>query len=630
MEQLPLIVPDSRWTPPTSLPDLSSARLIAIDTETKDERLTTKGCGGFRNDGRLVGLSVATDTGFVGYYPFEHPDTANFPKQHVLNWLTRQLSSGARVVGHNLAYDLEWLRVNGVRVSNQLCDTQVAAGLLFEDRDSYRLDAIASDFLGTRKDEGLLREAASTYGVHAKHGLWKLPARYVGRYAEQDAVLALQLWQHFEPLLAEEELNRVYDLESRVITAILNMRERGVRVDLDRAEQLLVDYAREQKEAQAEIRRTLGWDLDVHSTPAIARAFEELGVDFPRTAKGNPSFTAPWLERQTTPLAKMIVRVRQLQNMGDNYAGKILDMQVNGRIYASLRATKDEEGGGTETGRFSMSNPNLQQIPGRNPRFKKDIRGLFIPEDGMTWLRADYSQQEYRWAVELAVKAKCSMAKDALKMYQENEATDFHQMVADMTGLPRKTAKPLNLGILYGMGKQKLTNQINVPMEEAERILDQYHHRLPWVRELSNKASRISAERGYTRTYLGRRRRFKLWEPADWDTKAQAVPLEEAQRLVQDPDSVWYNKPIRRAYTHKALNSIIQGSSADQTKLAMVMADEAGIPVQISVHDELDTGMATEQQQKDLIEIMKTCIKTDVPFYVGVDISRNWGVGADD
>lgn len=629
MQQLPLLVPDSRWTPPTCLPNLKDARLIAIDVETKDERLTTKGCGGFRGDGELVGVSVASDSGFVGYYPLRHPDTNNFPERHVLGWLGEQLSAGASVVGHNLGYDLEWLRVRGLRVRNNLCDSQVAAALLDESRNSYRLDDVGFDYLGERKDERLLAEAAATWGVHKKHGLWQLPARYVGQYAEQDAVLALKLWQTFEPQLEAQGLMEVYRLEAKLIYTILNMRERGVRIDIDAAERLVKTYMDEWTQAKDDLRKMLGWAVDVHSGPDLEKAFKQEGIEYPRTAKGNASFTAPWLERQTHALGKGIVKVRQLRNMADNYAGKLLDMQVNGRIYATFRATQDEEGG-TETGRFSMSNPNLQQIPGRNPRFKKDIRGLFIPEDGLTWLRADYSQQEYRWAAELAVKARCEKAEDALRMYVEDEKTDFHQMVADLTGLTRKVAKPLNLGILYGMGKQKLANQVNMPLDQAASVLDQYHSRLPWVRELSNTASRRAQDRGYTRTYLGRRRRFDLWEIASFETKVQAVPLAEAERLVSDPDSVWYNQPIRRAYTHKALNSVIQGSSADQTKMAMVQADEEGIPIQITVHDELDTGMADPDQQKRLVEIMKTVCKTTVPFYVGVDVSRNWGVGADD
>lgn len=630
MHQLPLLTPESRWSPPTHMPDLRQARLIAIDLETKDEHLLTKGCGGFRNDGFIAGVAVASDTGFAGYYPLNHPESACFGQRHVLNWLTEQFSAGARVVGHNLSYDLEWLRASGLRLNNHVCDTQVAAALLFEDRDSYRLDDIAWDILGKRKDERALREAASAYSVHAKHGLWRLPAKYVGRYAEEDAVLALELWQTFEPMLEAEDLTEVYNLESQLVYAVMNMRERGVRVDVDAAVRLKRQYLLEKIEAEKALKDMLGWHLDVGNNDALRRAFDQEKVRYEYTAAGNASFTAPWLERQTHPLGKGITKVRQLQNMADNFIGKLVNMQVNGRIYASFHATKDEEGG-TETGRFAMSKPNLQQVPSRNPRYKKDIRGLFIPDEGFTWLRADYSQQEYRWAAELGTKCKCTRAYEALRLYQTDPKTDFHQMVADMTNLSRKIAKPLNLGILYGMGKAKLAKQVNMPMDKATATLEQYHQKMPWIKELSNVASRRASDNGYVKTYLGRRRRFKLWEVASWENKTEAVTYEEAVARTQDPaNKAWYNQPIRRAFTHKALNSVIQGSSADQTKMAIVQADSEGIPIQITVHDEICTGMAVPEQQERLVEIMKTVCKTEVPFDVGVDISKSWGVGADD
>jgi DNA polymerase I-like protein with 3'-5' exonuclease and polymerase domains len=200
--------------------------------------------------------------------------------------------------------------------------------------------------------------------------------------------------------------------------------------------------------------------------------------------------------------------------------------------------------------------------------------------------------------------------------------TDFHQMVADMAGIKRKQAKVINLGMFYGMGVYKLATQLGLSNDEARPLFEQYHQRVPFVRQLAHKCSQSVADKGYIKTLLGRKRHFNLWEPADaqntWPNREQPLTREDAER-------VWAGRPLRRSMVHKSLNALIQGGAADMTKKAMVDLYKEGYVAHLQVHDELDFSITDSNEGKKIQEIMENCVKINVPIKVDLEIGPNWG-----
>jgi DNA polymerase I-like protein with 3'-5' exonuclease and polymerase domains len=205
--------------------------------------------------------------------------------------------------------------------------------------------------------------------------------------------------------------------------------------------------------------------------------------------------------------------------------------------------------------------------------------------------------------------------------YQEDDETDFHQMVSDLADIPRKQAKTINLGLFYGMGKGKLMSQLGVDQETAEELLAGYHERVPFVKKLMMDTMRKAGDKGFLSTIEGRRCRFDQWEPVnEWGKKA--LPLADAQREYGEHS-------IKRAWTYKALNRLIQGSAADQTKKAMLELSKQGYLAHIQVHDELDFSVASDKDKSKIKEIMEHAIELQVPNKVDVEIGDNWGDAGD-
>jgi DNA polymerase I-like protein with 3'-5' exonuclease and polymerase domains len=289
-----------------------------------------------------------------------------------------------------------------------------------------------------------------------------------------------------------------------------------------------------------------------------------------------------------------------------------------GRVHASINQMKGEDGGAV-TGRMSYSNPNLQNIPARDKRVAQMIKGAFLPEEGKKWHVFDYSQQEPRILVHYALSSKGGLtgSEDVLTKYNEGSEVDFHQMVADMADITREEAKSINLGIMYGMGKGKMATDLGLEIQDAEVILKKYHQSIPFVKELQDIAMRTASKHGHIRTLLGRKCRFPLWEPNRFGIN-KALPHPEAV--------VEYGNDIKRAFTYKSLNKLIQGSAADQTKQAMLTLFEEGIIADIAIHDELDISLENSQEVDRVREIMETCVdKLKVPSVVNVRVGKTWG-----
>jgi DNA polymerase I-like protein with 3'-5' exonuclease and polymerase domains len=612
---------DSDWTPPETIPDLSQYDTISIDLETRDENLLKLGPGWCRKDGHIIGIAVAAGES-SWYFPVAHT-VGNMPRRPVFQWLTDLCKDTTKTfVFHNALYDLGWLRAEGVEVKGKIRDTMVAAPLLNENRRYYNLNSLAGDYLGTYKDEKMLKSAAEEFGVDPKSGMWKLPPRYVGAYAEHDAAITLRLWNELRKEITKEECSGIFELETRLTPLLLDMKTEGVRVDLKKAEQVKKELAALEKSLVEEIVKETGVTIEPWVATSVAKVFDAMGLAYSRTEKsGAPAFTKQFLANHSHPIAKKIIKIREVNKANTTFIDTILEHSHNGRIHCDFHPLRSD-GGGTVTGRFSSSNPNLQQIPARDPYIKNLIRGLFIPEEGSKWGSFDYASQEPRWLVHYCATLtgfdRHPQIDDVVALYHKGEA-DFHQIVADIAGIPRKQAKTVNLGLMYGMGKGKLANILDLSVEEATALLEKYNDKVPFLKSISEKTTRKASESGIIRTWLGRKCRFNMYEPKSYKYN-KAMPMKEAINEYSSKGS------IRRAFTYKALNRLIQGSSADQTKKAMVDCYDAGLTPMLTVHDELCFNIENDKQVKQIKEIMSNCIpELRIPFEVDAEMGSNWG-----
>lgn len=612
---------DSDWSPPASFPDLTNYERIAIDLETRDPNLTTLGPGWCRKDGYIIGIAVAAGDS-AWYFPIKH-ETGNLPRSSVMAWLKKQMATpNIEKVMHNALYDLGWLRAEGIEVQGRIIDTMVAAPLLNENRRWYNLDSLARDYLGERKNEKMLRSAAGEFGVDPKKDMWRLPSRYVGQYAEQDAAVTLRLWDRFRTDLAKEECTSIFELERSLIPVLLDMKTNGVRIDLDRAEVVKKDLKQREDRLLKEIKEETGIFVEPWAAASIAKAFDALGLTYQRTEKTDaPAFTKAFLANHPHPVAQKIVRLREFNKANTTFVETILEHSHNGRIHCDFHSLRSDEGG-TVTGRFSSSNPNLQQIPARDPEIKKMIRGLFIPEEGEKWGSFDYASQEPRWLAHycatLTGARRDPRIDDVVQMYHEGNA-DFHQMVADMAGVSRKEAKTVNLGIMYGMGKKKLAGVLDITEDDATHLLAGYHEKVPFVKGIADLAMEQAQEKGVIRTWMGRKCRFDMYEP-------RSFGYNKPMQLKEALEHYGGKGMIRRAFTYKALNRLIQGSSADQTKKAMSVCYSEGLTPMLTVHDELCFSVNSREQCDKIVDIMKNCVPDlKVPFDVDDEIGDNWG-----
>lgn len=609
---------DVDWNIPPDYPDLTGYKEVAVDLETYDPNIKTLGPGWARKDGHIIGIAVAAGE-YKGYFPIRHENHHNLDPKFTLRWLKKQLSvPDMDVIMHNATYDAGWLRAEGIEIKGRIIDTMVTGALVDENRWSFGLDAMARDYVALRKNERLLQAAAKEWGVDPKSGMYKLPPKYVGAYAEQDAVATLKLWQALKIKLEEEELWHIWEIENGLIRCILDMRTQGVRVDLDKAEQNKKLIRKQAKLLRSKIEQEAGMEVDIWASASIQKMFDKLGMEYFTTEKGAPSFTKSFLNDHPAEICQHLVKLREFDKADATFIDSILRHEHNGRIHTELHSTRRDEGG-TVTGRFSSSNPNLQQIPARDPDIKRLIRGLFIPEEGMKWGSFDYSSQEPRLLVHFAASVPSSLRShvvdDVVEEFNRSDV-DLHQMVADLAGITRKQAKTVNLGIMYGMGVAKLSDQLGVSSEEAKTLLYQHRNKVPFVKQLADMATKQADKNGQIRTLLGRKCRFPLWEPLRFGA-GKALPHDEAQKE--------YGNDIKRAFTYKALNRLIQGSAADQTKKAMLDCYNEGLTPMLTVHDELCFNIESDDQVDRIKEIMETGIPLKVPSKIDVDIKKDWG-----
>ena len=613
--KIPKFEAQTEWVKPTEFPDLRKVDEIAIDLETKDPNLKEKGSGSVIGDGDVVGIAVATSH-YKGYFPIAHEGGGNMDRQRVMLWLKDVLESQSTKIFHNAIYDVCWLRRLGLKINGDIVCTMIAAAVTDENRFRYDLNSLAWHYLGYGKNETALAEAAESWGIDPKAEMYKLPAMHVGGYAERDAEITLGLWQEMKKEILHQDLEDIFDLETELFPCLVDMRFKGVRVDTERAHEMKNNLIKQEKDLLKKIESETNIYPQIWAARSIAQVFESLKIPFERTEKTDaPSFTKNFLQEHEHPVVRMIAQAREINKAHTTFIDSILRYEHKGRIHAEINQLRNA-GGGTVTGRFSYQNPNLQQIPARNKDLGPMIRSLFIPEEGHRWGVFDYSQQEPRLVVHYASLYKLPSVYDVIDAYQNDPNADFHQTVADMAEIPRSQAKTINLGLFYGMGKGKLQAELGVSKEKATELFNTYHARVPFVKQLMSKASNRAQDRGQIRTLLGRLCRFHLWEPNSFGMH-KAMTHEDALKE--------HGPGIKRAYTYKALNKLIQGSAADMTKKSMLELYKEGIIPHIQIHDELDISVEDESHAKKIIEIMENAVTLEVPNKVDYEHGDNWG-----
>ena len=618
--KVPLFEAQKEWVEPEDFPDLRSYDEIAVDLETRDPDLRKKGSGSVIGNGEIVGIAVAVP-GRSFYFPIAHGSGPNMDRKKVLEWFKDTMASPSIKIFHNAMYDVCWINKLGIKINGLVVDTMIAASLIDENRFRYSLNELSWDFLGHGKSEIALNEAAKSRGLDPKEDLWQLPAMEVGAYAEKDAELTLELWQIFKKEIIRQDIESVFNLETDLFPCLVDMRFKGVRVDIERAHKLKQQLTAQENELLLKVKQETGIEPQIWAARSIAKVFDKLGLPYDTTEKSSaPSFTKNFLQEHSNPIVQMIAKAREINKAHTTFIDTILKFEYKGRIHADINPIRSDQGG-TVTGRFSYANPNLQQIPARNKDLGPMIRSLFIPENGHKWGCFDYSQQEPRLVVHYAAITEPICFDDSVikivEKFKEG-SVDFHKTVADMAGISRDQAKTINLGLFYGMGKAKLQAELGLNTKaEAEKLFNQYHDNVPFVRDLMNKTSSHAQTHGSIGTLLGRRCRFDKWEPK---TFGMHTPM-----TFEEACATYTQNGIKRAMTYKALNKLIQGSAADMTKKAMLDLYNEGIIPHIQIHDELDISVKDDNHAKKIVEIMENAVTLAIPNKVDYESGETWG-----
>ena len=635
-------IPDTGWVPPTFFPDLSRARVISIDCETKDPELLDNGPGWARGVGHIVGVSVGANGGGRWYFPMRHEvePEQNMDPEKVLSWLRETLGNPAQPkVGANITYDVGWLMHEGVTVAGQLIDVQFAEALL-DERAEVSLETLAQKYLQEGKESNLLYKWCSDFYGGAPNGkqranIYRAPPRLVGHYAESDADLPLRLAPIFYRLLEKEGMLDLFAMECDLIPLLIAMRMEGIAVNLPYAERLRDDLQVREVAAQAKLDALAGRHVDINSSDSLAKAFDGAGIAYGRTAKGAPSFTKQFLADLNTPITNCINDIRKLAKLRGTFVESyILDSHVKGKVYCQFHPMRGDEGG-TRSGRFSSSTPNLQNVPSRDEELAPLIRGLFVPDPGhLQWRKYDYSQIEYRFLIHFA---QGPGANDVRRLFNENPDTDYHEMALDLVAPEagwdistkelrkqhRKPVKNINFGLIYGMGVDKLSADLGLTRAQGKALFAAYHKGVPFAKATMDACSGEALATGVITTILNRKSRFDLWEPAKWGGGGIALPYERA---------ILEYGQLRRAYTHKALNRRLQGSAADLMKKAMLdcwkqgIFAETGVP-RLTVHDELDFSDpgGRERAFAEMQHVMETSIPLSIPVRADGECGPDWG-----
>jgi DNA polymerase I-like protein with 3'-5' exonuclease and polymerase domains len=577
---------------------------------------------------KIFGIAVADRHQSVYY------DVRETPK--ALDWVRDQAQNAKKIVNHHMKFDIHMLRESGVPINPRKTDcTMIRAALLNEHLHKYDLDSLAKKHLGEKKDDSMYSKLADIFGGKATRkaqmpNISKAPSDIVRPYAKIDVELAIKMYLWQEKKFIEEELEKVYALEKRLFPHVIEMERHGIRVDIELAERQREKINVKVEELKIELNKTAGFEVNPNPSGSIHKLFAPKwvaidkdhgyweavdGTRLEKTDAGKPSFDAKALQRMKHPAASQILRIRDVF-----IGGHILGHHHEGRVFPNINQTKGDETGGTGTGRLSYTEPALQQIPKRDKENAAIVRPIFVPDDGQSWSYGDLDQHEYR------IFAHYVENPEMTKSYQDNPDLDFHQKVADLTGLPRSApvsggpnAKQLNLGMVFCMGAGQLADDCGLPWKwdeftsrqgevikfkksgsEGLDMVEKYHGMIPGIRELAKKAKRIAERRGYIITMHGRHIRFP-----------------------------------RPGEARKASGLLYQGSSADENKVNMCLISEYFESVEpesrllLNIHDEYSISLAPTGKEYEHLRNIKNLIQ-DKPYInipIRIDFSKpcnNW------
>ena len=634
----------SKWKalPPDRWPNYRDAKILSIDTETKDPNLLTHGAGYARHDGHMVGFSVAVSRKDFFYLPLKHEvkKKQNVDYDKALLWAKDNLEehrcNKRIVIGANIQYDIGFFRESGIHVGGTLLDVQLTEKLINENRFSYSLDTLAKIYTKQGKISNKMYQWASDYyGGKAdqsqRKNIYRIPPALVGKYGEADAWLPLLIWKEQKKLIKEQELGDVLDLECRFTRVLLDMRFRGVKIDIPYAEEMRERLIIMEAKVQKKLDKIAGKHIRFNAAASIEGGFLNLGLPYGHTAPsekhpdGQASFTKVFLQNCEHDIADLILKVREINKIRGTFVeSALLGKHIEGRVYGTFNQL------GTRSGRLSAALPNLQQAPSRTT-LGKELRRCFIPDgtsEKINWYRADVSQIQYRGLAHHAVGKGSDKVR---RMYTEDPRTDFHtatqNLIKEVTGrvLERKPTKNINFGLCFGMMKAKLIRTLGLTPKKGNELFKAYHAGVPFVQATFDACAELVQHQGYVRTKLGRRSRFDQWcEPFG---KKYYSSHNQALR------EIGHSAEIERAFAYKALVMLVQGEEADFIKGAMVKCYEDGVFDAIGgvpslvVHDEIDGSCNLETDREALIhmkEVMQNSASYRVPILVDLEVGTNW------
>ncbi|RLA00262.1 MAG: DNA polymerase I, partial [Gammaproteobacteria bacterium] len=490
-----------------TFPQLGCYDRFALDTETTGLR--------YKVD-TVFGFSISLPDGQDFYWDIREQTSA-------LQWLTGQLAFyRGNVIFANASFDIRMLAHMGCVVPMHLAhDVIIRASLIDEHLNSYSLDNLAKKYLKKEKESTIYAALAGQFGGLATRNvqmknLHRAPSNIVAPYAEIDTRLTLELWDWQEEEIKRQELQQIINFERELMPTFIRAEMRGIRADLNYAEEAADKLTPIIEEKQAELNMLAGKEINVNSSPQVKEMFEPRqledgswvasnGTKIGTTPKGGPSLGAEYLRGMSDPRAAAILEIRSIIKTRDTFLrGHVLAHSVGDRVYPAINQAQGETGG-TGTGRLSYQNPAMQQIPSRNKSVAALVKPCFLPDEGMKWVDIDESSFEVR------IFAHLVNNPEIIAAYKENPGLDLHQFVADITGLVRNAtysgqpnAKQLNLSMIFNSGNGAIADKMGMPWEwnsfkdntgklitykkagsEALDVIDSYHRRLPGVKNLA-------------------------------------------------------------------------------------------------------------------------------------------------
>jgi len=654
---LPPPIPETNWTKPTEPPNLSAATVISFDTETKDLHLNDEGPGWARGKAHIVGVSLgavdAKGNRGAWYFPLRHElePHDNIDPAAFLPWLGSVLDTPhVRKIGANLTYDIGNLAAEGVTVSGPLDDVQFAEALI--DNDALvELGTLGRKYVGKGKTDDAVKEWIQKAYPNTKPSEWKndihrTPPRLTAPYAIDDAVLPIDIFNHQYPILEKEELLTVYRMECDLIPLMIEMRFAGISVDVEKAHNLIEELNADTRLLYAKVYNDYGVNIQSTGPTDLVKLFDHVGIKYPRTPTGAPSFRKEWLASQENPVSDIINDIREHEKMVSTFlTGYIINKNVNGKIYPTFHQLANDENG-TKVGRFASSDPNLQNIPARTKLGKK-VRTCFIPDPGHDrWMKLDQSQVHYRILAHFAVGPGSDELRDT---YCNDPSTDYHWNVYnrvapimnwdtsddELNEFRRRPIKNVNFGLLYGQAEKSLKYKTAMYFgegfgdKEAAEFFKAYFEGAPYVKPTMAHIGKEVQAFGYVKTLLGRRIRFNLWEPKKRERGEYYEPLPYESALRE------YGPNIRLAYEYRGVNYKFQGSEPDIIKKGMLDCYKSGVfrvtgVPRVTVHDECDWSIPRDDNEtREAINyirhLMTNCIPMRVPLKVDEEAGQSWG-----